>query len=184
MIDLTKGLPNAIVGDDGEPIYLNTDYRFWIKFDYDIKQDDTERDISYLFIDNVPVITQNIWEQLKMFLYNPSATPNSDSSSEDKILDYILDGDYIFSALYSTYGIDILETDMHWHKFQALCNNIIGESTLWGYAKSVRGYRKTSKKDTIDAQYSRAKKAWSFRKELSEEEQRQIKEFEDYFDGA
>ena len=83
MIDLTNGLPNAITGDNGEPILLNTDYRLWIRFNDDIEHDEKERDISYLFRDKAPIITQNIWEQLKMFLYNPSATPNSDGSSEE-----------------------------------------------------------------------------------------------------
>ena len=184
MIDLINGLPNAITGDNGEPIFLNTDYRLWIRFNDDIEHDEKERDISYLFRDKAPIITQNIWEQLKMFLYNPSATPNNDGSKSDKIFDYILDGDYIFSALYSTYGIDILEMEMHWHKFQALCNNIIGEKTLWGYAKSVRGYQKPNKKENIDDQYMKAKSAWSFKHELSEEEKRIVQEFEDYFDGS
>lgn len=184
MIDLINGLPNAITGDNGEPIFLNTDYRLWIRFNDDIEHDEKERDISYLFRDKAPIITQNIWEQLKMFLYNPSATPNGDGSKGDKILDYILDGDYIFSALYATYGIDILEMEMHWHKFQALCNNVIGENTLWGYAKSVRGYQKPNKKETIDDQYMKAKSAWSFKPELSEEEKRMVQEFEDYFDGS
>lgn len=182
MIDLTKGLPNAIIGDNGEPIYLNADYRLWIRFYQDIENDEIDRDISYLFEDKAPIITKNIYEQLKIFLYNPSVTPKNESSS-DKVMDYILDGDYIFSALYQTYGIDIIEMKMHWHKFQALCNNIVGESTLWGYAKSVRGYEKPNKKDTIDSQYLKAKSAWSFPTQLTEEEIRQIQEFEDYFDG-
>ena len=184
MIDLRQqGLPNAIIGDNGEPILLNTDYRLWIQFNEDLQHDDVERDISYLFKGKPPVITQNIYEQLKVFLHNPSVTPNGEESGE-KVLDYVLDGDYIFSALYATYGIDILEMNMHWHKFQALCNNVIGESTLWGYAKSVRGYRKPSKNDDLNTQYTRAKSAWSFKKELTEEEKRMVKEFEDYFDGA
>lgn len=183
MIDLTQDLPNAIMGDNGESIFLNTDYRLWIKFYKDIENNELQNsNISYLFKNEIPIITDNVLRQLLAFLYNPSVTPKNESSS-DKVMDYILDGDYIFSALYQTYGIDIIEMEMHWHKFQALCNNIVGESTLWGYAKSVRGYEKPNKKDTIDSQYLKAKSAWSFPTQFTEEEIRQIQEFEDYFDG-
>lgn len=104
-----------------------------------------------------------------------------EGGSNEKTLDYILDGEYIFSALYQTYGIDITEIDMHWHKFLALCNNITGESTLWGYAKSMRGYRKQSKNYDIEKSYMESKRAWSFPIELTLEEQRIKEEFDDYF---
>ena len=149
MIDLRKGLPNAIVGEDGNPILINTDYRLWIQFWQDI-QEDNGADVSYLFADTIPVITEDILKQLIAFLYNPSSTPKIEGSGEEKILDYIEDGEYIFSALYATYGIDITEMNMHWHKYLALCNNIIGEKTLCCYAKRRRGYRKHSKKNTME----------------------------------
>lgn len=182
MIDLReKGLPNAILSSDGEPILLNTDFRYWIQFYDDFNSDDIDRDISYLFVEEPPIIDDYILQQLQMFLYNPSITPKSDSSGSEKILDYIEDGEYIFSALYATYGIDITEMDMHWHKFQALCNNIIGESTLWGYAKQMRGYYKPSKSDTYEKQCARAKESWAFPIKLTEEGQRLKDEFDDYF---
>lgn len=180
MIDLrNRGLPNAILVN-GKPCYLNTDYRYWIQFYADLENDNEERDISYLFVDDPPVIDDDVLNQLMQFLYNPSATPKSDGAS-DKTLDYILDGEYIFSALYATYGIDIIEMDMHWHKFLALCNNVVGDGTLWGYAKSMRGYSKPSKKDTYERQCMRAKQAWSFPIKLTEEEQRKKDEFDEYF---
>lgn len=182
MIDLRKkGLPNAIYSADGEPIYLETDYRVWIQFMEDLKHDDEERDISYLFIDEPPVIDEYIYNKLKLFLYNPSPTPKVSDSKGEKVLDYVLDGEYIFSALYATYGIDITELDMHWHKFLALCNNIIGEGTLWGYAKSMRGYKKPSKNDSYERNCQRAKEAWGFEEELTEEEKRKKEEFDELF---
>lgn len=70
---------------------------------------------------------------------------------------------------------------MHWHKFKALCDNVIGEGTLWGYAKSMRGYRKPSKNDTYEKQCARAREEWSFPVKLTKEEQRLKEEFDDYF---
>lgn len=181
MIDLTTRLPNAITAN-GNLILLNTDYRIWIRFYSDLQNDGADRDISYLFESDVPFIDDEVYTQLMMFLYNPSVTPKSSGGGSDKVLDYLLDGEYIFSALYQTYGIDIVEMDMHWHKFQALCTNIIGDSTLWGYAKQSRGYEKPSKNDTQDKIDSRAKLAWSFPIVLTEEQQKLSEEFDDYFD--
>lgn len=180
MIDLrNKSLPNAISAN-GELFLLNTDYRLWIQFGYDLEHDSEDRDISYLFVDEAPQITDEVLRQLQAFYYNPSSTPRSGSSGE-KVLDYVEDGEYIFSAIYATYGIDIMECDMHWHKFQALCNNIIGESTLWGYAKQMRGYVKPSKNDSYDKQCQKARLAWELPIELTQEEKEKISEFDDYF---
>lgn len=189
MIDLTKkGLPNAIIGDNGEPIFLNTDYRYWIKFSSDLENEKDQIDISYLFADEPPVITESIHKQLLAFLYNPSVTPVSSGSSNVKTLDYLLDGEYIFSAIWAVYGIDITEIDMHWHKFQALCNNIVGEDTLWGYAKQMRAYKKPNKSDTYDKHCQNAKIAWTFPRIESEEEQiekqKKRDEFDAYFAGT
>ena len=175
MIDLTKRLPNAIYGADGKPFLLNTDFRYWIQFNEDLKRDSEDRDISYLFKGDVPYITNEILMQLQMFLYNPSATPKSDFSGE-RVLDYVLDGDYIFSALYATYGIDITEMEMHWHKFQALCNNIVGDNTLWGYAKQRRGYKKSDK--SMEQIYEKEKIAWSL---PVEEKEQSYEEYDEYF---
>lgn len=185
MIDLTKGLPNAIIGSNGEPILLNTDYRLWIRFYKDLESQAQSVDISYLFKSNPPVIDEHIMKELTNFLYNPSVTPNFKGSSNVKTMDYILDGEYIFSALYQTYGIDIIDMDMHWHKFQALCNNINGEKTLWGTAKQYRGYKKPSKQDTYEKQCQALKKAWTFPMvqtiEQTEEKKKKIAEFDELF---
>ncbi len=182
MIDLRKkGLPDTVLTIDGKPVKLNTDFRAWIQFWVDLQNDENDRDISYLFVNEAPNIDDYILYQLQMFLYNPSETPKNDEYASEKILDYVLDGEYIFSALYAVYGIDITEMDMHWHKFQALCNNVIGDSTLWGYAKSMRGYTKPSKSDTFEKQNARAKERWSFPIKLTDEELRLKNEFDDYF---
>ena len=185
MIDLrTKGLPNSIQSLDGEPILLNTDLRLWIRFYEELERFNNhvvdEVDCSYLFVDEPPIIAEHILKELKRFLYNPSSTPRSDSTGV-KTLDYVQDGEYIYSAFMQLYGIDLTECDMHWHKFLALANNIVSDSTLWGYAKSVRGYERPSKNDTQDNTYQRAKEAWSFPIELTIEEQEMKDEFDSYF---
>lgn len=181
MINLMqKGLPNAVMVN-GEPVSLNTDFRVWIQFHADVQNDSEDIDISYLFKDEIPNIDDSVLEQLLMFLYNPSATPKMGGACNDKLLDYYMDGEYIFSALYQTYGIDITEIDMHWHKFQALCNNVRGDDTIWGYAKGIRGYQKTPKNYDIEKEEQKEKLVWSFQTELTEDEKSKKKEFDSYF---
>lgn len=188
MIDLTKGLPNAILTADGEPILLNTDYRFWIRFYADLENNIEQVDISYLFKNKAPIIDDYIYQQLLQFLYSPSVTPISSDSSNVKTLDYILDGEYIYSSLYQMYGIDIIDMDMHWHKFLALCNNVVGETTLWGYAKQMRSYKKPSKNENYEKICEKSKKAWSFPIIETEEEKEarkiQNEKFDKYFEGT
>ena len=141
----------------------------------------TEKGFNFSLGKNYKFLDKHISKELERFLYNPSSTPRSDSTGV-KTLDYVQDGEYIYSAFMQLYGIDLTECDMHWHKFLALANNIVGDSTLWGYAKSVRGYEKPSKNDTQDKAYQRAKEAWSFPIELTIEEQEMKDEFDSYFD--
>ena len=127
MIDLRiKGLPNSIQSLDGEPILLNTDFRLWIRFYDELERFNNhivdEIDCSYLFVDEPPIIDKHILNELELFLYNPSSTPRSDSTGV-KTMDYVQDGEYIYSAFMQLYNIDLTECDMHWHKFLALANN-------------------------------------------------------------
>lgn len=68
MIDLTKkGLPNTIEVN-GCPVFLNTDFRLWIKFYEDYTNSKEEVDISYLFIGEAPIISDELLNQLVTFL--------------------------------------------------------------------------------------------------------------------
>ena len=189
MIDLTKkDLPKAIEVN-GKSILLNTDFRVWLEF---FK---TNKVIYGNLIKNIKELTLNDKEELDIkleeFLYNKNEYPQyesgsseNESGSSEKIIDYYLDGEYIYSAFMTQYHIDLLETDMHWHKFKALVDDL--EVGIISHAKRARGYQKPSKKATEHDYWSKEKRAWQIKEsvKLTEEEKAKIKEFEDYFDGA
>lgn len=187
MIDLTKkGLPDAIMVN-GKPISINTDFRCWIRFNHDyddyVQGKLDEIDISYLFPNVKPNITNDVLNQLLMFLYNPPVTPKADGTKSEKIFDYMMDGDYIFSALYAEYGIDITSMDMHWHKFQALVINVVGDNTLFGLIRSYRSYEKPSKNHSFENDMLRKKEAYAL--PISDEFiDPVIEEFNEYFEGG
>ena len=66
-----------------------------------------------------------------MKFYHPESTLPRSSGKSEKVLDYIIDSQLIFSAFMEQYRIDLTETDenghfiqMHWHKFLALLSGL------------------------------------------------------------
>lgn len=182
MINLIKGLPNAILVD-GKPIFIKTSYKIWIKVYTDIMNGKTVK-FDEILVDNVTLNESEYKQFIKGFtdfLYNPNPTPNYSHTSQNlKIFDYILDSEYIWSAFMKTYNIDLLETDMHWHKFKALCDELSSD-TLFGHAKRARSYKKLNKNYNEDKYWQEEKNAWSLPLYSDEEKQKKIDEFNKYF---
>ncbi|MGX8833962.1 Gp15 family bacteriophage protein [Amedibacillus sp. YH-ame6] len=185
MIDLTKELPQAITVN-GDSFKLRTDYRLWIRFGIDFEEyqrnQEADTDVSYVFENEAPIITVDVLNALLCFYYNPPITPKAERSTGPKAFDYLLDGDYIFSALYAVYGIDIAEIEMHWHKFQALVLNISGDSTMFGYIKQARLYKKSN--DTYEKCMLKAKDAYALPVAEKQIDSKEIDEFNAYFGGG
>lgn len=175
MIDLTKkGLPKTIEVN-GKSILLKTDFRVWIDYyrkistNQKVKYSDVIQDTSVkLLPSEVPLLDK----ALSDFFVNKNPTPNYKDGSTTKIYDYYLDGGYIYPAFIRIYGIDLMEVDMHWHKFKALCDDITDKNTTFGYAKFARGYEKPRKEEKDEQIKLKERSAWALPiyVELSEEE--------------
>lgn len=142
MIDLRKrGLPDFI--EYGEEVYyLNTDFRVWIAFDHNIQHHGIA-DVS-VFRDKIPT-DAGAYEPLKEFYHSPNVTPKS-SSSTDKAVDMVWDGDYIVASFMQAYGIDLTTIDyMHWHVFKALLYGL-PEWTIMAQIMAYRTYNPSNKK--------------------------------------
>ena len=170
MIDLrVKGLPNTVsVG--GGSFFIKTDYREWLKFGVLMQQGCTYGDIAFMLEETEHVFTKEelkeLVEQLQSFYANPNLTPNQIGGSNEKVIDYIEDGEYIYASFMQAYGIDLVEVDMHWHKFKALLASIPGDTKI----ASIMGYRSYSKSNkSVDSSYKDLKKAWAFPKEVDPE---------------
>ena len=161
MIDLRyKSLPDYVfVGSD--KIYVNTDFREWLKFGEVIKNKDCcMADILFVIKNKEQAIlfpSKDLFKSLLGFYKNDNETPRSYSSSSDNILDYILDGEYIVSSFYKDYKIDLTKEDMHWHLFKALFIGL-SDSCKIKQIMSMRSWRKTSK--SYDAQCAELKQMW------------------------
>jgi hypothetical protein len=160
MIDLrNKSLPDTITVN-GKDFLIKTDFRLWLKFSTMIEEERPLSDYLFLLEDgegNIPLT--NFFPQLVQFYTNPNPTPkNISSTSTDRIVDYIEDGEYIVASFMQDYGIDLTTCDMHWHRFKALFVGL-SDNTKIKQIMSMRAYKKNKK--SYDAQCEENKKAWA-----------------------
>ena len=172
-----KELP-AVILIDGEPYGIHTDFRVWMRFcDAFEKWDQAaDLDIGFVFTDRIPALrTPEDMRAVLDFAYPPAELPKSSGEGGGRILDYRIDADYIFSAFLSQYGIDLTETDLHWHKFYALMRGISKGTRL----HEIMGYRSY---DGQEKEYIRLRNLWELPLIQTAAEKKKSEEFDEYFD--
>jgi hypothetical protein len=184
MINLKiKGLPDSIEYK-GDSFQIKTDYRAWLDFPQkmnDINSGNFDGYIS-LFADDVAPLCDDTLKQLLDF-YSPERIVPKDTGEDDgpELMDYTIDGDYIYAGFMQAYGIDLIDADMHWHKFLALLAGL-PEDTVMSQIIKYRAYDGNSK-DVGYKEYKKLQQVWELPVKYTEEEQRQIDEFESLFGG-
>ncbi|MCM1159382.1 MAG: bacteriophage Gp15 family protein [Bacteroidales bacterium] len=181
MIDLTqKNMQDTIeVGNEIFSIY--TDFRIWMRFVIEFENWDKkgELNISYLFKNSIPVFRcREDYSSIFSFAYPINVVPRGEHSNI-KVLDYVIDADYIYSAFYQQYGVDLLETDMHWHKFNSLLNGICDGTKL----HEIMGYRSYTgeKIKSQDDLYKKLRDRWELPLVQTKEDLEAEEEFNNYF---
>ena len=178
MIDLTKkgGLPNVVM-IDGSPYSIYTDFRVWMRFEIELSNNihGKEFDVSYLFKNEMP--GRCSFQELMVFCRPQSILPKVTKHSNDIVLDYEIDADYIYAAFMSQYGIDLCDIEhLHWHKFLALMKGLKGEVIC-----DIMQYRSYEPQENNKDIYSELKMMWTIEK-ITPEEQAEMDKFSSYFD--
>lgn len=180
MIDLTtKTLPNTITVE-GREYLLNTDFRVWLRFVRDVGESMRTRSdfvVSYLFADTMP--SRIDVEILMRWAQPPRELPREVDKSDVIAFDFDIDADLIYSAFMEQYGIDLVDTDMHWYKFLALMHGI-SEDTKLGKVIGYRTYEKSDKKPE-DVRML-LKRMWEIFPPITPEQQEDIDELNNLFD--
>ncbi|WP_147613026.1 Gp15 family bacteriophage protein [Treponema pectinovorum] len=163
MIDLKKNRLPETVEVDGSLYPIHTSFKYWLRF-LELIDDKKTSPLDFDFIystDKKPKNKINGFLALIQFCNPPQKIPKTDRKEQgEKILDYEIDSDYIYSAFFELYGIDLVKSDMHWYKFQALFRGLHGTklNEIIGY----RLYENTSgKKDEYTRQMENLKVSWS-----------------------
>lgn len=182
LIDLTQRALPSTVNVGGRAFEIETDFRKWIEFGKLAKEGAVGYDmLCDMFVGEAPPVNMldGIIEGLLGFYTAASSTPHSGfADGNDNVSDLCEDGEYIFASFMAQYGIDLTETDMHWHKFKALLNCL--RDTKYNDIIAYRAYRKTS--ESYDTSMMRLREMWSLEQVLSDEEQEKMDEFESLFD--
>lgn len=179
MIDLTKAkLPEA-VKVDGSFFRVHTSFKYWLNFQALIADGKREpKNFDFMYVKEKPTNRANGLLALIEFCNPPSVLPRKKRGDENdgSAVDYFIDADYIFAAFMEQYGIDLVESGLHWHKFLALFKGL-HETKL----NEIIGYRlwenTSGKRDAYTRQMERLKTAWELPQE-SDEEDEDLKEFE------
>lgn len=180
MLDLTKkeaGLPKLITVE-GLPYLIQTDFSYWLILAQKIEEKSIHSvyDYDFLYVDKKPKNRREGIEKLLTF-YNPkNELPHSTGQSDGiQSFDFKLDADLIYSAFYSQYKIDLLNTNLHWHKFLALFNSL--ENTFFNDVVGYRHFNPTRKYD-YKKDMEKRRQAWSLPVKLTEQEQHDLDKFE------
>lgn len=164
-----RSLPDAIEAG-GKVFLIETDFRAWLGYPECLKAGDG---YAALFAGSVPLPSQAVIDALDLFYMPPSEIPRG-GPGQEPLADWDIDADYIYAAFLQAYGIDLLEADMHWHKFLALFRALPGDTQMCRIME-CRAY------DGNDKEQGRLKQAWALPVRLTEEERQAVDEFNELF---
>lgn len=180
MIDLKKAkLPEAVEVDGGF-YYVHTSFKYWLRFlDLIADRNTPPTAFDFMYTQKKPESRMNGLIALIAFCNPPQELPRTEKGGgNEKAVDYTIDADYIYSAFMERYGIDLVESDMHWYKFQSLFKGL--HDTKLNEIIGYRLWENTSgKRDAYTRQMEKLKTAWELPDE-SDENDEDLKEFEDW----
>lgn len=162
MIDLRNNVLPDCLEVDGELFDIDTGFRTWLKVgDMLGKRKVPWLDIAALVFRDAVVPVGTEWTRAVLDFYESrNATPRESGGASVRVVDYVLDGDYIVAAFQHAYGIDLTdpELEMHWHRFLALFRGLPDDTTM----ARIMGYRswKQSKKKH-EAVMQELKRRWT-----------------------
>ncbi len=180
MIELKKARLPESVEVDGSLYPIHTSFKYWLRFTELLADRNTPpADFDFIYsTEKKPQSRMDGLIALIQFCSPPQILPHTDKleGSSEKVVDYAIDADYIFAAFMEQYGIDLVESDMHWYKFQALFKGL--HSTKLNEIIGYRLWENTGgKRDAYTRQMEKLKNAWEIPQEPDEEDE-DLKAFE------
>ena len=179
MIELKKAVMPETVTVSGKRYRIRTSFKYWLRFLELVEQDDKNPYVfDFLYVDKKPSDRIKGFSALLGFCTPASLLPRLTSSDTGgKVVDYQIDAEYIYAAFYELYGIDLIEADMHWYKFQALFKGL-HDTKL----NEIIGYRlftpPNGKKSEYDRDMEKLKRAWALPKKDDGKEDAALMRFE------
>lgn len=148
---LTDPLPTTIRLQN-QDVEIKTDFRPWLQFiqivqEYNLEAltieeyaEMTER-ISQTLFREPPELTYDLFPAVVTFFSGYSNGKKGESQNE-KIVDYSIDADAIYSSFAQVYGLRLSSEKMHWYEFRALFANL-PEDCAVGRLMHIRSMKET-----------------------------------------
>lgn len=160
MIDLKKArLPQAVnVG--GSFYKIHTDYKYILRF-RELLEDKTAglKDFDFMYIDKIPANRLEGITAIYDFMNPPRELPRiTGEEFREIVLDYDKDAPYIYAAFYEKYGIDLVDTRLHWYKFLALLHGL--HDTELNRIISCRLWKPNGKNGEYEKRQQKQYEAW------------------------
>ena len=162
-------MPPETVEVDGSVYYIQTSFKHWLIFLRKAASKADMKEYDFMYKGTPPQNKKRSFSALAHFCNPPQILPRIEKSNET-VLDYQLDADYICTAFMERYGIDLVESEMHWYKFQALLRGL--HDTKLNEIIGYRSYENTSgKQDGYTRQMIKMREMWELPQESDESDE-------------
>jgi hypothetical protein len=159
----------------GKHYKIHTGHSYWFRFAQILGQDvKLLSEFSHLYDGEIPEDQQAGIDALCNFYYEPKELPRTEGDTGERVLDYEIDSDLIYSAILQCYGIDLYEKQIHWHKVRAMISGLTGTRL-----NDIMRYRcaKTGKNKEI----ARLKRIWALPEKMTQEDKAALERFNAQF---
>ena len=120
--------PPESITIDGVEHPIDTDFRFWIRFQAALLSGKTEeekaKDLCGIMAEASLPMTKSGLDAVVKFYAGASAENPTDGEKKDIAFDFEKDSEFIFSAFMDSYGIDLTAERLHWWRFKALFKSL------------------------------------------------------------
>lgn len=118
-------LPQAVkVG--GRFYRIHTDFKFFLNFNKELQNKNAPlKKFDFMYIDEPPAARLEGINAIYEFMNPPRELPRRTmDDSGEIVIDYEIDAPYIYAGFLEQYGIDLIDTRLHWYKFLALLHGL------------------------------------------------------------
>lgn len=146
---------------------VKTDFRYGLLFYRFIKERKPLGEYALFFEGDSPDMSGEAGSALVAFYADKPPLPRGSAGDDGEVLsDWWQDGDLIYAAFMESYGIDLFDVRLHWHKFLALFRGL--HDTKLNEVIGIRSW-KAGDKTKPDAHMRRLKAAWRIEPEDTRE---------------
>lgn len=144
-MNLEKANLPSFIEIDGSTYAIKTDFHWGLVFMRMAEEKHLLSDFDVFYEDYIPEDKQKGLNALTEFYVDRQKLPRTDGmTSNEKILDYSIDAEYIFSAFMEQYHINLFSDKLHWLEFQALMRGL--HNTVLNDIMEARSYNPSDKR--------------------------------------